>query len=43
MVYKRQLIAHDAKSLGGGRHGLLAAAAEAGVVLELDHDTMLAA
>src|SRR4051794_8571866 len=37
------LIAHDAKSLGGGRHGLLAGAAEAGVEIELDHDTMLAA
>ncbi len=37
------LIVHDAKSLGGGRHGLLAAAAEAGVDLELEHDTMLAA
>ncbi len=37
------LIAHDAKSLGGGRHGLLAGAAEAGVELELEHDTMLAA
>lgn len=39
----RPLIAHDAKSLGGGRHGLLAAAARAGVELELDHDTMLGA
>ncbi len=37
------LVAHDAKSLGGGRHGLLAAAAREGVELELDHDTMLAA
>jgi len=37
------LIAHDAKSVGGGRHGLLAAAAEAGVELELEHDTMLGA
>jgi DNA polymerase-1 len=37
------LIAHDAKSLGGGRHGLLAAAAEAGLEIELEHDTMLAA
>lgn len=37
------LIAHDAKSLGGGRHGLLAGAAEAGVELKLEHDTMLAA
>jgi DNA polymerase-1 len=37
------LVAHDAKSLGGGRHGLLAAAAREGVELELEHDTMLAA
>jgi DNA polymerase-1 len=36
-------LAHDAKSLGGGRHGLLAAAARAGLELELDHDTMIAA
>jgi DNA polymerase-1 len=34
---------HDLKSLGGGRHGLLAAAAREGVELALDHDTMLAA
>ena len=39
----RALVAHDAKSLGGGRHGLLAAAAREGVELALDHDTMLAA
>jgi DNA polymerase-1 len=39
----RPLVAHDAKSLGGGRHGLLAAAAREGVELHLDHDTMLAA
>jgi DNA polymerase-1 len=39
----RPLVAHDAKSLGGGRHGLLAAAAREGVELRLDHDTMLAA
>jgi DNA polymerase-1 len=39
----RSLVAHDAKSLGGGRHGLLAAAAREGVELALDHDTMLAA
>ena len=38
-----RLVAHDAKSLGGGRHGLLAAAAARGVELALDHDTMLAA
>jgi DNA polymerase-1 len=42
-VASHPLVAHDAKSLGGGRHGLLAAAAEAGVELELEHDTMLAA
>jgi DNA polymerase-1 len=34
---------HDLKSLGGGRHGLLAAAAREGVELNLDHDTMIAA
>jgi DNA polymerase-1 len=39
----RPLVAHDAKSLGGGRHGLLAAAAREGAGLELDHDTMVAA
>jgi DNA polymerase-1 len=39
----RSLAAHDAKSLGGGRHGLLAAAARGGVALALDHDTLLAA
>ncbi len=39
----RPLVAHDTKSLGGGRHGLLAAAAREGVELTLDHDTMLAA
>jgi len=37
------LLAHDAKSLGGGRHGLLAGAAREGVELALEHDTMLAA
>jgi DNA polymerase-1 len=37
------LVAHDAKSLGGGRHGLLAAAAREGVELKLEHDTLLAA
>jgi len=35
--------AHDAKSLGGGRHGLLAAAARKGIEPNLDHDTMIAA
>jgi DNA polymerase I len=39
----KPLAAHDAKSLGGGRHGLLAAAAREGVELDLDHDTMIAA
>ncbi|MET0305401.1 MAG: DNA polymerase I [Solirubrobacterales bacterium] len=39
----RPLAAHDAKSLGGGRHGLLAAAAREGVELSLGHDTLLAA
>jgi DNA polymerase-1 len=39
----RPLAGHDLKSLGGGRHGLLAAAAREGVELALDHDTMLAA
>jgi DNA polymerase I len=39
----RSFLAHDAKSLGGGRHGLLAAAAREGVELELEHDTMIAA
>jgi DNA polymerase I len=39
----RPLAAHDAKSLGGGRHGLLAAAAREGVDLDLDHDTLIAA
>jgi DNA polymerase-1 len=42
-VAGRPLMAHDAKSLGGGRHGLLAAAAREGVELALDHDTMIAA
>jgi DNA polymerase I len=37
------IAAHDLKSLGGGRHGLLAAAAREGVELALDHDTLLAA
>ncbi len=37
---QRPIVAHDAKSLGGGaRHGLLAAAPG----LDLDHDTMVAA
>jgi DNA polymerase I len=39
----RPLAAHDAKSLGGGRHGLLAAAAREGIGLEFEHDTLLAA
>jgi DNA polymerase-1 len=37
------IAAHDTKSLGGGRHGLLAAASREGVELALDHDTLLAA
>jgi DNA polymerase-1 len=40
---ERGIAGHDLKSLGGGRHGLLAAAAREGVQLRLDHDTMLAA
>jgi DNA polymerase I len=39
----KSLVAHDAKSLGGGRHGLLAAAAREGVGPLLAHDTMVAA
>ena len=39
----RPLAAHDTKSLGGGRHGILAAAVREGVDLELEHDTMLGA
>ncbi len=39
----RPLIAHDAKSLGGGRHGVLAVAAAENVEIVIDHDTMLAA
>ncbi|HEX5527432.1 MAG TPA: DNA polymerase I [Solirubrobacterales bacterium] len=39
----KRFAAHDAKSLGGGRHGLLAAAAREGVEPALDHDTMVAA
>ncbi len=38
----RPLAGHDLKSIGGGRHGLLAAAAREGVELALEHDTMLA-
>ncbi|HVY95802.1 MAG TPA: DNA polymerase I [Solirubrobacterales bacterium] len=40
---ERGIVGHDLKSLGGGRHGLLAAAAREGVGLRLEHDTMLAA
>ncbi len=40
---ERGIVGHDLKSLGGGRHGLLAAAAREGVALRLEHDTMLAA
>jgi len=39
----RGIVGHDLKSLGGGRHGLLAAAAREGVELQLEHDTLLAA
>jgi DNA polymerase-1 len=39
----KPLAGHDLKSLGGGRHGLLAAAAREGIDLGLEHDTMLAA
>jgi DNA polymerase-1 len=39
----KRLAAHDTKSLGGGRHGILAAAVREGADLELEHDTMLAA
>jgi DNA polymerase I len=39
----RPLAVHDAKSLGGGRHGLLAAAARQKIELGLEHDTLLAA
>jgi DNA polymerase-1 len=39
----KPFVAHDAKSLGGDRHGLLAAAAREGVEPRLDHDTMIAA
>src|SRR4051794_23745362 len=39
----KPIAGHDLKSLGGGRHGLLAAAAREGVGLTLEHDTMVAA
>jgi DNA polymerase-1 len=39
----RGIAGHDLKSRGGGRHGLIAAAAREGVELNLDHDTMIAA
>ncbi|HVQ58740.1 MAG TPA: DNA polymerase I [Solirubrobacterales bacterium] len=39
----RAIAGHDLKSLGGGRHGLLAAAAREGADLTLGHDTMIAA
>jgi DNA polymerase-1 len=39
----RPLAGHDLKSLGGGRHGLLAVAEREGVELTLDHDTVVAA
>jgi DNA polymerase I len=37
------LIVHDAKSLGGGRHGLLAVAVHQGTSVSIEHDTMLGA
>jgi DNA polymerase I len=42
-IGKKPIVAHDAKSLGGGRHGLLAAAARERVALSLENDTMIAA
>ena len=39
----RPLVGHELKSLGGGHHGLLAAADRAGIELNLNHDTLLAA
>jgi DNA polymerase-1 len=39
----RPLVAHDFKSLGGGRHGLLAAAAREGAELQIESDTLVAA
>ncbi len=39
----RPLSAHDFKSLGGGRQGLLAGASREGAELDLAHDTMIAA
>ena len=40
---EKPIAGHDLKSLGGSRHGLLAAATREGVELNLEHDTMLAA
>jgi DNA polymerase I len=42
-IGEKPVVAHDAKSLGGGRHGLLAAAAREGVEVALETDTMIAA
>ncbi|HKG37122.1 MAG TPA: DNA polymerase I [Solirubrobacterales bacterium] len=39
----RPVIGHDVRSLGGGRHGLLAAAARTGTPVAIEHDTMLGA
>jgi len=39
----KPILAHDAKSLGGGRRGLLTAAFYEDIDLLLEHDTMLAA
>ena len=40
---RQPIVGHDVKSLGGGRHGLLAAAERRDVELTVEHDTMLAA
>jgi DNA polymerase I len=42
-IGEKPIVAHDAKSLGGGRHGLLAVAAREGTAVAIDHDTMIAA
>lgn len=40
---QRELVGHDLKSLGGGRHGLFAAAAASGMEPRLAHDTLVGA
>ncbi len=40
---ERPIVGHDVKFLGGGRHGLLAAAAREGTRLQVEGDTMVAA